>query len=119
MLDKDTPEINYKDVRELLVCPKDIKIMDEGNKLTICAFVEKFVSRIYGFHKINTWLGKKKGSTFFDLMTVSDIAYTVAVLESSYEVWDQEYKKKRMSKVKWEQYKESVDYTVTRPKFTD
>ncbi len=32
------PEINYKDVRELLVFPKDIKIMDEGNKLTICAF---------------------------------------------------------------------------------
>ena len=52
-------------------------------------------------------------------MTVSDIAYTVAVLENSYEVWDQEYKKKRMSKVEWEQYKESEDYTVKKPKFTD
>ncbi len=93
--------------------------MDEGNKLTICAFVEKFISRIYGICKINTWLSKKKGSTFFDLMTVSDIAYTVAVLENSYEVWDKEYKKKRMSKVEWEQYKEIVDHTVTRPKFTD
>ncbi len=75
MLDKDMPEINYKDVWELLVCTKDIRIMDEGNKLTICTFVEKFVSRIYGIRKINTWLSKKKGSTFFDLMTVSDIAY--------------------------------------------
>jgi hypothetical protein len=31
------------------------------------------------------------------LMTVSDIAYIVAVLENSYEVWDQEYKENRMS----------------------
>ncbi len=64
-------------------------------------------------------MNKKKGSTFFNLMTVSDIAYTVAVLEYSYEVWDREYKKKRMSKVEWEQYKESEDYTVKKPKFTD
>jgi hypothetical protein len=45
-------------------------------------------------------------------MTISDIAYTVAVLENSYEVWDQEYKKKRMSRINWEMYKESEDYTV-------
>jgi hypothetical protein len=86
MLDKDIPEINYKDVRELLVRPKEFKMIAESYKLTIFAFVEKFVSRIYGIHQINTWLSKKKGSTFFDLMTVSDIAYTVAVLENSYEV---------------------------------
>jgi hypothetical protein len=27
---------------------------------------------------MNMWLSKKKGSTFFDLMTMSEIAYTVA-----------------------------------------
>ncbi len=47
-------------------------------------------------------------------MTISDIAYTVAVLENSYEVWDQEYKKKRMSWIDWEMYKESEDYTVKK-----
>ena len=57
--------------------------------------------------------------SFFYLMTISYIAYTVAVLENSYEVWDREYKKKKMSKVEWEQYKESDDYTSTKPKFTD
>jgi hypothetical protein len=41
------------------------------------------------------------------------------VLRNSCEVWDQEYKKKRMSKVDWEQYKESKDYTVKKPKLTD
>jgi hypothetical protein len=119
MLDKDIPEINYKDVRELLVCPKEFKMIEESYKLTIFAFVDKFVSRIYGIRQINMWLSKKKGSNFFDWMTVSDIAYTVAVLENSYEVWDQDHKKKRMPKVEWEQYRESEDYTVKKPKFTD
>jgi hypothetical protein len=95
-----------------LVHPKEFKIIEEGYKLTIFAFVAKFVSRIYGIRMINTWLSIKKGSTFFDLMTISDVAYTVAVLENSYEVWDQEYKKKRMSWIDWEMYKKSEDYTV-------
>jgi hypothetical protein len=97
MLDKDIAEINYKDIQELLVRPKEFKIIEKGYKLTIFAFVAKFVSGIYGIRMINMWLSKKKGSTFFDLMTISDIAYIVAVFENSYEVWDQEYKKKKMS----------------------
>ena len=97
MLDKDIAEINYKDIQELLVRPKEFKIIEEGYKLIILAFVAKFISRMYGIRMINTWLSKKKGSTFFDLKTISDFAYTVAVYENSYEVWDQEYKKKRMS----------------------
>ena len=112
MLDKEVAEINYKDVQELSVLPKEFKIIEEGYKLTIFAFMAKFVSRIYGILMINTWLSKMKGSTFFDLMTISDIAYTVAVLENTYEVWDQEYKKKRMSWIDWEMYKESEDYTL-------
>ena len=119
MLDKDVAEINYKDIRELLVCPKEFKIIEEGYKLTILAFVAKFVYRMYGIRMINMWLSKKKGSTFFDLMTISDFAYTVAVLENSYEVWDEEYKEKRMSRTDWELYKESEDYTVKKTKYTD
>ena len=91
-MDKDLTEIDYKKVQELLVQPKWLKIVDKGNKLTIFSFVVKFVSRIYIICMINTWLSKKKGSTLFDLMTMSDIPYTVVVLENSYEVWDQEYK---------------------------
>jgi hypothetical protein len=32
MLDKVLAEINYKDVQELLVQPRELKIVDEGNK---------------------------------------------------------------------------------------
>jgi hypothetical protein len=52
-------------------------------------------------------------------MTISDIAYTVAGLENSYEVWDRENKKMRMSTVEWAQYRTSDDYTSTKPKFMD
>ncbi len=54
MLDKDIAEINYKDIQKLLVCPKEFKIIEEGYKLTIFAFVAKFVSRIYGICMMNT-----------------------------------------------------------------
>ena len=54
MLDKDIAEINYKDIQELLVPPKEFKIIEEGYKLTIFAFVAKFVSRIYGICMMNT-----------------------------------------------------------------
>ncbi len=64
MLDEDIPEINYKYVQELLVRPKEFKMIEKSYKLTIFAFVEKFVSRIYRICQINTWLSKKKGSTF-------------------------------------------------------
>jgi hypothetical protein len=90
MLAKESTEIFYEEVRELLVQPKSIMLMDEVNKMTICAVVDKYTSKIYGICKINSWLSKKKGCTFFNLMTISDIAYTVAVLENSYEVWDRE-----------------------------
>jgi hypothetical protein len=119
ILDKDVAEINYNDVQELLVRPKEFKIIEEGCKLMIFAFVARFISRIYGIRMINTWLSNKKGPTFFDLMTISDIAYTVTVLENSYEVWGQEYEKKRMSWIDWEMYKESEDYTVKKLKCTN
>jgi hypothetical protein len=59
MLDKDLAEIDYKDVQELLIQLRESQIVDKGNKLTIFAFVAKFVSRIYGVCTINLLLSKK------------------------------------------------------------
>ena len=111
--------IDYKSVREFLVYPRNQNLQDEIKKKIIFVFVSKFLSRIYGICMINAWLSKKKGSTFFDLMTMSDFAYTVAVLENSYEVWDQELEKEKMSKTDWEDYTKSKDYIKKTPKYTD
>ena len=78
--------LDYEVVPSWFVDPRTPMLQDEIKKKEIFLFVFKFVSRIYGIHMINAWLSKKKGSTFFDLMTISDFAYTVAVLENSYEV---------------------------------
>jgi hypothetical protein len=43
-----------------------------------------------------------------------DIAYTAAVLENSYEVWDQEYKKMKTSRTEWELYMKSEDYAIKK-----
>ena len=120
MLKGDLDEkIDYKSVREILVYPKNPNLQDEIKKKIIFVFVSKFVSKIYGVRMINAWLSKKKGCTFFDMMTMSDFAYTVAVLENSYEVWDQEIKKENMTSTEWETYMKSEDYIEKTPKYTD
>jgi hypothetical protein len=59
MLGKDLAEIDYKDIQELLVQQRGLKIVDKGNKPMIFAFVKKFVSRVYRIFTINTRLSKK------------------------------------------------------------
>ncbi len=53
--------------------------------------MDKYVTGIYGTRVIINWITKNKGKHFLDMVTMSDIAYTVAVIENSYEVWDEEH----------------------------
>jgi hypothetical protein len=52
------------------------------------------VSGIYGNCSIITWITKNKGRQSLDMVTMSDIAYTVDVIDNSYEVWAVEHKEK-------------------------
>ena len=111
--------LDYEEAREWFINPTSKMLQDINIRKEIYLFVSKFVSRIYGIRMINAWLSKKKGSTFFDLMTMSDFAYTVAVLENSYEVWDQQGKQEHMSTAQWKEYINSDEYIKKTPKFTD
>ena len=111
--------LDYEEAREWFVNPTSKMLQNNDKRNVIYLFVSKFVSRIYGIRMINAWLSKKKGSTFFDLMTMSDFAYTVAVLENSYEVWDQQGKREQMSTAQWKEYINSDEYIKKTPKFTD
>ncbi len=57
----------------------------------VCRFFDKYVSGLYGSRSIINWITKNKGKHFLDMVTMSDIAYTVAVIENSYEAWDEEH----------------------------
>ena len=57
----------------------------------VCRFMDKYVTGLYGSRSIINWIAKNKGKHFLHMVTMSDIAYTVAVIENSYEAWDEEH----------------------------
>ncbi len=69
--------------------PTVYKLMLEENRLKICRFTYKYVTKFYGSCHITSWVAKNKNKTIFDLITVSDSAYSVAVIENGHEIWDQ------------------------------
>ena len=69
--------------------PKYQDLFDAEVGMKICRFVDKYVTRVYGTRAISAWLTKNKGKTIFDMITMSDIAYTVAVIENGHEKWDE------------------------------
>ncbi len=63
----------------------------------ICYFIDKYVTRLYGSHHIQLWSAKNKNRTIFDLIKMSDLAYTVAVIENSHEIWEQLLERQHLS----------------------
>ena len=51
----------------------------------VCRFMDKYVSGLYGSRSVINWKTKNKGKHFLDMVTMSDIAYMVAVIENRYE----------------------------------
>ncbi len=47
-----------------------------------------YVSSVYGTCTVSAWLTKNREKTIFDMIMMSDIAYTVAVIENSHKKWD-------------------------------
>ncbi len=105
-------------MRDLLVNPTPLQLMDKPNRDKIFHFLAKFVSCLYRTHTIAKWMSKKEDSSFFDMITMSDIAYTIAVVENSYEYWDQCFEVKKLSNKDQEAYVKSDEYTKKLPLFT-
>jgi hypothetical protein len=68
------------DIHKMLTEPMTTHFFDADNRLKICQFVDKYVTRLYGTRAVRTWFTKNKGKAVFDIATMSDIAYTVAVI---------------------------------------
>ena len=61
----------------------------------VVRFIGVYVSRLYGDKAIKVWMKKNKGKTFLDMITMSDVAYCVALIENSHEVWEEELEVKK------------------------
>ncbi len=81
---RDTMEIH-----RMLTKPMPMHLFDGNNRMKICRFLDKYVTRLYGTRTVSTWFTKNKGKTIFDLVTMSEIEYTVAVIENGHERWDE------------------------------
>jgi hypothetical protein len=53
--------------------------------------MDKYLSGLYGSCSIINWITNNKGKHFLDMVTMSDIAYTVAVIKNSYKEGDEEH----------------------------
>ena len=74
-------ELRYtKEVHNMMKNPKERHLRDELNRKKICYFIDKYVTRLYGSRHITWWAAQNKNKTIFDLVTMSDLAYTVALV---------------------------------------
>ena len=64
-------------------------LSDILNRQKIHCFVDKYVTKLYGLRQITSWASTHKKMPTFDMITMSDIAYTVAVIENGHKLWDQ------------------------------
>ena len=87
--DSTSPNAYDLDLHEALTLGSPMLI--SARLMAVCRFMDKYVSGLYGSRSIITWITKNKGKHFLDMVTMSDIAYTVAVIENSYEAWDEEH----------------------------
>jgi hypothetical protein len=62
-------------------------------KKIVCHFVEQYVSRLYGVQAIQAWSNKNKGLHFFQMFKMSNVAYTLAVIDNGYAAWDKIHEK--------------------------
>jgi hypothetical protein len=91
LADGDHNKLRYtaQDLQTMMKNSKVFHLGDEMNRKKICYFINKCVTRLYGCHHIQLWAAKNQNKTIFDLIKMSDLAYTVAVIENSHEIWEQ------------------------------
>ncbi len=102
--------------------PKVMHLKDELNRKKICSFIDKYMTRMYGSRHITSWAAMNKNKTIFDLVTISDMAYKVAVIKNGHKFWEQLHENQLLSPgeeggQRWEREQEEL-LTKKTPKFT-
>jgi hypothetical protein len=76
-------------IHRMLTKPTPTHLFDDDNRMNICCFLDNYVTRLYGTRTFSTWFTKNKDKTVFDLVTMSDIKYTVAVIKNGHKKWEE------------------------------
>ena len=90
---------NDEDPVEPTEAPQDdqhlIEVEQRKRAEGLIRFIGVYVSKLYGDKAIKAWMKNNKGKTFLDMITMSDVAYCVALVENSHEVWEEELEAKK------------------------
>ena len=81
-------------------------------------FIKKYTPKMYGIPKIWSLLVANPGSNLTHLITVSDLAYVVSVIEDKKEMWEQQVKLANMPPEERKCVKEDAGYKKVEPRFT-
>ena len=104
---------------------EDRRILERNSNMMF-DFIVDCVLKTYGWRYVGKWIEKSPGKLVIDLITVSDIAYAIAVVENCGEVWEQQEEIKSMTPTQQEKFKnpmalpasQRAKYTKKVPKYT-
>ena len=72
------------------------KERDPSDLEPVCRFIGKYVKYLHGENTIKKYVGREKGKTFLDMITPSDVAYSISLIKNSQDVWKESNKISKM-----------------------
>ena len=92
----------------------------------IYRFISNFVVNLYGKRYVKEWTKKNKGSSLLDMITMSDVAYSLTLVDNNVERWEQAHMISELPKDEREKWKtprklpadERNNYIKIEPKYT-
>ena len=104
---------------------EDRRILERNSNMMF-DFIVDCVLKTYGWRYVGKWIEKSPGRSVLDIITVSDIAYAITVIENSKDVWEQQEEIKSMSPTQQAKFKnpkalpasQRKRYTRKVPKYT-
>jgi hypothetical protein len=65
----------YTEIYKMFTMPKKAHLFDKENRMKICQFIDKYVTRQYGTRMVSACLAMYKDKIIFNIITMSDISY--------------------------------------------
>ena len=72
----------------------------------VCRFIGKYVKYLHGENTIKKFVDREKGRTFLDMITPSDVAYSISLIKNSQDVWKESNKISKMPEEVQKKYKD-------------
>ena len=82
---------------------------DESALEPVCRFLGKYVKYLHGENTIKKYVDTHKGNTFLNMLTPSDVAYSIGLIKNNQDVWKEQYEVTKMSKETQDKYKDKND----------